>query len=95
MMNPEDLENWVTKLQDRIDSLETRISKLEEKKTRFKKPTICEIRAYAGEIDFEIDAATFFNHYESNGWMVGRGNRMKDWQASVRVWKKMKDSYAK
>ena len=27
----------------------------------------------------------FINHYESNGWMVGK-NRMKNWQATVRNW---------
>lgn len=30
-------------------------------------------------------AQIFWNHYESNGWKVGR-NQMKDWKATVRNW---------
>ena len=31
------------------------------------------------------DASTFFDHYQSNGWKVGRAE-MKDWRAAVRNW---------
>jgi hypothetical protein len=31
------------------------------------------------------EAKAFFNHYESNGWMVGK-NKMKNWEAAVRNW---------
>ena len=31
-------------------------------------------------------AENWLNHYEANGWMVGK-NKMKDWKASVRTWK--------
>lgn len=31
------------------------------------------------------ESKAFFNHYESNGWMVGK-NKMKNWQAAVRNW---------
>ena len=30
---------------------------------------------------------TFFDFYESKGWMVGK-NKMKDWKACVRTWEK-------
>lgn len=52
---------------------------------RFVKPTIKEIRAYCEEIESTINPATFFNHYETVGWKVGR-NPMKDWKAAVRGW---------
>jgi len=29
----------------------------------------------------------FLDHYESNGWKVGR-NPMKDWKAAVRTWER-------
>jgi hypothetical protein len=32
-----------------------------------------------------VDAERFVDHYESNGWMVGR-TKMKDWKAAVRNW---------
>lgn len=31
------------------------------------------------------EAKAFFNHYESNGWMVGK-NKMKNWEAAIRNW---------
>ena len=52
---------------------------------RFTPPTVEEVRAYCQERGNKIDAEYFVNHYESNGWMVGR-NKMKDWKAAIRAW---------
>ncbi len=52
---------------------------------RFIKPTIDEIKVFISQNSFSIDAETFFNYYEANGWMVGR-NKMKDWKATIRNW---------
>lgn len=51
----------------------------------FVKPTVEEIRAYCKERHSTVSAQTFFDWYESNGWMVGR-NHMKDFKAAVRTW---------
>ena len=32
------------------------------------------------------EAQKFWNHYESNGWLIGGKTPMIDWQASVRNW---------
>jgi hypothetical protein len=53
--------------------------------TVFVKPTVSEIVAYVLEINATVDAKTFWDYYESNGWRVGR-NPMKDWRATVRQW---------
>lgn len=50
-------------------------------------PSVEMVRAYCEERDNNIDPQAFVDHYESNGWMVGR-TKMKDWQASVRTWEK-------
>jgi hypothetical protein len=52
---------------------------------RFTKPTIVEIREYCQSIGASINPVTFFNHYETVGWKVGK-NPMKDWKAAVRGW---------
>lgn len=57
------------------------------KATRFVKPTVEEIEAYCKERNNNVDAHKFYNHYESNGWKVGK-NPMKDWKAAVRTWEK-------
>lgn len=71
------------------------ISSLSNKARAFIKPSIEEIRAYATEYGYIIDAESFYNHYESNGWKVGKV-AMKDWQAAVRNWvKRQKEFEAK
>ncbi|WP_230848132.1 DUF6291 domain-containing protein [Myroides odoratus] len=57
------------------------------RKTRFSKPTVEEIHEYCFERNNGIDAQRFFDHYESNGWMVGK-TKMKDWKAAVRTWER-------
>jgi hypothetical protein len=49
------------------------------------KPTIGEISTYCTERKNQISAQRFFDHYESNGWRVGK-NPMKNWQAAIRTW---------
>ena len=51
------------------------------------KPTISEIAAYCTSRNNNIDPETFWNHYESNGWKVGK-NSMKNWQSAVITWEK-------
>jgi len=54
---------------------------------RFTPPTLDEVRAYCEERGNGIDAEQFIDHYNSNGWKVGR-SPMKDWKAAVRNWEK-------
>jgi hypothetical protein len=42
---------------------------------------------YCAERKNQVDAQTWFNHYCSNGWKVGR-NAMKDWKAAIRTWER-------
>ena len=52
---------------------------------RFFPPTVDEVKKYCQEQGYSVDAERFVDHYESNGWMVGKNN-MKDWKAAVRNW---------
>jgi len=56
-------------------------------KKKFIKPTIGEVNSYISEKKYSIDAETFWNHYESVGWKVGR-NPMKSWQSCLVTWQK-------
>lgn len=53
--------------------------------SRFSAPTVDDVRTYAQEKGYNIDAEHFVDYYTSNGWRVGR-NPMKDWKATVRTW---------
>ena len=57
----------------------------EKRLSRFRPPTREEIAAYCAERGNNLDAGRIFDHYESNGWMVGK-NKMRDWKAAVRGW---------
>lgn len=52
---------------------------------KFVPPTLEQIMEYCSERNNNVDPQKFLNHYQSNGWMVGR-NHMKDWKAAVRTW---------
>lgn len=54
---------------------------------RFQKPTLTDISEYIAQNNLIVDAETFLNHYEGNGWMVGRV-KMKDWQRTINNWDK-------
>ena len=58
------------------------------KSARFQKPTVEEIRSYCLERKNGIDPETFYNYYESKGWVIGKNGKMKDWKAAVRTWEK-------
>ncbi len=50
-------------------------------------PELWEVKMYFEEKDSTIfEAEKFFNHYESNGWLVGGNSLMKNWQAGARKW---------
>lgn len=60
-----------------------------EKETRaqFVKPTTEDVQAYISEKGYSLDADQFVDHYEANGWLVGK-SKMKDWKAAVRNWER-------
>ena len=50
-------------------------------------PPIDEIKSYFLEKEStSLEAEKFFNHFESNGWLVGGKTKMKNWQAAARNW---------
>lgn len=61
-----------------------------EVKGKFKRPSVEEINAYCLEENLNLNAQTFIDYYDSNGWKVGK-NQMKDWKATVRRWAKPKE----
>lgn len=61
-----------------------------DKNSRFVRPTLEDVRQYCTERNNRVDAVKFINHYEANGWMIGK-TRMKDWRAAVRTWEGRSD----
>ena len=71
----------------RVAILETETETETEKRQRFVQPTLDDVRAYCIERKNSVDPERFIDHYQSNGWKVGK-NSMKDWKAAVRTWEK-------
>lgn len=66
-----------------------------EKTERFSKPSLPELQEYFLSIGVNGTAyEQFFDHYESNGWKVGK-SPMKNWQAACRKWKSRMNEFKK
>ena len=53
----------------------------------FTPPTLEDVTAYCLERKNNVDPQRWLDHYQSNGWRVGK-NPMKDWKAAVRTWER-------
>ena len=58
----------------------------------FKKPTLQEVKEYCTEKGFHFDPEEFIDHYDANGWKVGKA-AMKDWKAACRTWERRNTEY--
>lgn len=57
-------------------------------RAKFVPPSQEEVRAYCVERGNSVDPQGWMDHYESNGWRVGK-NPMKSWKAAVRTWERL------
>jgi hypothetical protein len=77
-----------------IESKEKAPAKPAQRSRKFIQPTLEEVKAYCSERGKGVDPEQWYDHYQSNGWMVGK-THMKDWKAAVRTWEhRNKDSTA-
>ena len=56
-----------------------------DRPAKFLKPTIEQVEVYWTAKGLRGHPNVFYDHYESNGWKVGK-NSMKDWEAAARGW---------
>jgi hypothetical protein len=80
----------------RVDLQVDQQSKSENKRIVFIKPSVDEVKIFFKEKSkTNLDAEKFFNHFESNGWLVGGKSKMKNWQAAARNWISRSEEYTK
>lgn len=59
----------------------------EKSKDKFCPPDLDEVKTFFGSKESSnTEAEKFYNHFESNGWLVGGKTKMKNWQAAARNW---------
>jgi hypothetical protein len=70
-----------------IESKEKAPDKPVQRSPKFIQPSLEEVKAYCSERSKGVDPEQWYDHYQSNGWMVGK-THMKDWKAAVRTWER-------
>ncbi len=80
-------EGYSENAQDNNTLVNNTISNTNKSNNIFIKPTAQEVNAYAKSIDFNLDGEYFCDWNEARGWTYGK-NKIKDWKAVVRTWKK-------
>jgi len=64
-----------------------------KRETQFKKPSLEEVKAQCAKTGLpESEGQAFLDHYESNGWRVGR-TPMRSWIAALNTWKRNFDQH--
>ena len=71
-----------------LDAEKNTKKKLREKKVTEQIPPDCElVMAFFKDKQIPlVEAEKFYNHFQSNGWLVGGKSKMKDWKAAARNW---------
>ena len=65
-----------------------------QRKTAFSPPSLDEAKKFFLEAKSTHDQAEqFYNHFESNGWLVGGKAKMKNWKAAARNWIKRSSKF--
>ena len=84
-ITPELLQSYsrVTPPQNKIKEEKRNIK--EENRRNFIPPSLQEVSEYCLERKNKVNPSLFIDHYNSNGWLVGK-NKMKDWKATIRTW---------
>ena len=63
------------------------------KAKRFIKPTLQEIEQCIKEKGYNIDAGSFYDYYEANGWVQGQGKPIKNWKAALSTWNRRSEQF--
>lgn len=58
------------------------------KKKKFVAPTLEEITDYCNSRNNNVNPKQFFDYYEANDWVDGKGNKVKSWKQKVITWEK-------
>ena len=69
---------------EQIEQIENKNKSL----TRFIAPTLDEVTDFFRENGISVDPGYFFDYYQSNGWTLKGGQKMKDWKATARNWER-------
>lgn len=93
----EDEKLDVNNYNEQLEQTTTRTSEnthAKKKRRPFKEPTLEEVTAYCQERKNSVDPQAFIAYYQTRGWELKGGAKMKDWKASVRYWERTEKKYS-
>lgn len=61
--------------------------------SEFSVPPLDEVKEYCASQHLSVDASEFYDHYEANGWTIGK-SPMRNWKAALRGWERRKNKAA-
>lgn len=64
-------------------------------RTRFKAPTVEEVREYVEAKGWSVDAEHFVAYYGSQGWRKANGMPLTNWKLAVSNWRKIDERFDK
>lgn len=89
-----EIKNWIALVSANLEKKKSvnqlifKKEKVAQKRKRFVKPTVEEIKTEAQRLNYpNFNTEAFYAYYESNGWKVGR-NKMVSWSAAMVNWNK-------
>jgi hypothetical protein len=85
-MSEQQMNNERTTNEQQMNTLKE-VKNIKNERSIFIRPNLIEISDYCNERKNTVKPEKFFDHYESNGWIVGK-TKMKDWKAAIRTWEK-------
>ena len=63
------------------------------KRERFSPPSLDDIKTFWQSERLRGSPDAFRDHYESCGWVIGKGKPMKDWKAAARNWSRRQSEW--
>jgi hypothetical protein len=72
---------------EKNENLDPRAESRGRAESRFQRPLLLTVQTYFQQNNWPaLEAEKFYNHYQSNGWLVAGKTPMADWQASAEKW---------
>lgn len=78
--------------QRQVQTLPAKAGESKKRLCRFHPPAREEVAAYCVQRGNAINPDRFYDHYEANGWKVGKAP-MQDWRAAVRNWEQREQEF--
>lgn len=64
-------------------------------RTRFKAPTLDEVKAYVSERGSSVDPVKFYEYFNEGRWMDAQGKPVKNWKQKLITWEKFNEGGGK